>query len=94
MLNASRTVGVESTGGLKGTLRWMAPELVDIDVDLTSDESAVFGSHSKQSDVWSFGMVIYVGCTLKIVKHCLIYFFRSYVRETCLIRRSKTRSSY
>lgn len=37
-----------TSGGMKGSLRWMAPELLD------------GAKHSIDSDIWAFGMVIYV----------------------------------
>ena len=39
-----------STEG-RGSLRWMAPELFDLDGSM---------SHSKESDVWAYGMTILV----------------------------------
>ena len=42
---------VFSTSFTKGPMRWMAPELFDIETD---------AHHTKESDVWAFGMTIYV----------------------------------
>jgi len=46
LLSASQTLST-TTGGVKGSIRWMAKELFD-------------GSNSsKESDVWAFGMTVY-----------------------------------
>ena len=50
MIVASRTMaGVTST--VKGTHSFWAPELLDLDRP---------GKHSKETDVWAFGMTTYV----------------------------------
>ncbi|KAI5119303.1 hypothetical protein M0805_008218 [Coniferiporia weirii] len=53
MLAASQTFGGASTqtGGIRGSVRWMAIELLVI-----SDPPA---KHSTQSDIWAFGMTVY-----------------------------------
>jgi len=43
-----------TTTGVKGSARWMAVEL------LTPSETAESGKHTKQTDVWAYGMVVYV----------------------------------
>ena len=47
---------VAGTTSLKGVMRWMAPELV------LPSEGIVSGHrfHTKATDVWAFGLVIYV----------------------------------
>ena len=44
------------TNSLKGSIRWMAVELVDSQ----DSASAAHQFHTKASDVWAFGMVLYV----------------------------------
>ncbi|EJC99187.1 uncharacterized protein FOMMEDRAFT_160759 [Fomitiporia mediterranea MF3/22] len=39
-----------SSGGIKGSLRWMAHELLEFSSD---------SRHTKQTDVWAFGMTVY-----------------------------------
>lgn len=41
-----------TTGGAKGSLRWMAPELLD-----GSFDGMPF---TKEADIWAFGMTLYV----------------------------------
>ena len=41
-------------GGIRGTIRWMAPELLTYDPEMKSN------LHTKASDVWAFGMTVYV----------------------------------
>lgn len=48
---SSTTAFMGTTGGLKGSVRWMAYE------QLTGAAESVF---SKEADVWAFGMTIYV----------------------------------
>lgn len=45
-----------TTTSVKGSARWMAVELLDP----TANETVDIGNHTKQSDVWAYGMVIYV----------------------------------
>ena len=48
-----------TTAAPKGSVRWMAIELLE--VDLSGEQS--FGkpaTHTKMTDVWSYGMVVYV----------------------------------
>ena len=54
MMSATQTLMASnnSDGGLKGTVRWMAIELFDI-------EEGEAG-HSKASDMWAYGMTVYV----------------------------------
>ena len=47
-VNASFSMAMSSTGGAKGTLRWMSPELLD------------GGETSPEADVWAFGMTALV----------------------------------
>jgi serine/threonine protein kinase len=47
-------VTILGTKSIKGSLRWMAPELV-LDCETLEHEF-----HTKATDVWAFGMVIYV----------------------------------
>lgn len=63
MLAASQTIGATSTqtGGVRGSVRWMAPELI-----LPSESPVI---HSTQTDIWAFGMTVYVS------------FFRVYFAE-------------
>ncbi|EJD03602.1 kinase-like protein [Fomitiporia mediterranea MF3/22] len=49
MLCASTTIGGAGTSSLSGTVRWMARELI-VDSD---------GRHTKESDVWAFGMTVF-----------------------------------
>ncbi len=57
---------------MKGTIRWMAKELFDV-----LNESDVVGIPNKESDVWSFGMVVYVRSHCKgLLDHCNICFVR------------------
>lgn len=42
---------------MKGTCRWLARELVE---PLTSDDDDAILVCTKESDVWAFGMVLYV----------------------------------
>ena len=41
----------------KGGVRWMAPELLGVNLD---DLVSEHPSHTKATDVWAFGMVVYV----------------------------------
>ena len=53
-------VTIEGTSTLKGSARWMAPELLDP----PSEPPIKPGEHQFQtsiSDVWAFGMTVYVG---------------------------------
>ena len=40
---------------VKGNTRWMAPELFSLDESVSEHPA-----HTKQTDVWAFGMVVYV----------------------------------
>ena len=53
LINSKTFAGTTS---IKGNTRWMAPELI---------EETASKSHTKSSDVWAFGMVLYV-CTRSI----------------------------
>ena len=48
----------KTVAGFGASFRWMAPELVD--QDLPDSEAPELPT--KSSDVWSFGMTIYVRC--------------------------------
>ncbi|EJD07112.1 kinase-like protein [Fomitiporia mediterranea MF3/22] len=50
MLSASLTIAAASSGGMKGSLRWMAYELFDLSSN---------GQLTKESDIWAFGMTVY-----------------------------------
>ena len=52
--NTSFSVSMTNGGG-GGTVRWMAPELINGDNEPTV-----------QSDVWAFGMVVYVCVSFKL----------------------------
>lgn len=52
MLNSSLSITGSSTGALRGSARWMAPELFDIMVGNAC--------HTKETDVWAFGMTVFV----------------------------------
>lgn len=47
---------VAGTSSLKGSLQWMAVELVNPS-SFAPEEGK---SHTKKSDIWSYGMVVYV----------------------------------
>ena len=54
MLTASQSLGETSAHtGVRGSVRWMAPELLVINPDAQAE-------HSMASDIWAFGMTIYV----------------------------------
>jgi serine/threonine protein kinase len=65
LLNTATMTG---TSNLKGSIRWMAPELVHVEIDDGDDgDSKPSGNtenrhefHTKATDVWAFGMVVYV----------------------------------
>ena len=50
---------VAGTTTLKGVMRWMAPELVVPGEGVTSEHRF----HTKATDVWAFGLVVYVRVT-------------------------------
>ena len=45
-----------STTGIKGSARWMAFELLSPRLEETEES----GKHTKKTDVWAYGMVVYV----------------------------------
>ncbi len=45
-----------TTTGLKGSARWMAIELLSP----SPNERAEAGKHTMQTDIWAYGMVVYV----------------------------------
>lgn len=47
------------TSSLKGAVRWMSIELIMVLSDEFEDCEHPF--HTKASDVWAFGMLVYVG---------------------------------
>lgn len=62
IVNASQSYGVTTqSSGTKGTIRWMAIELFDL---LANTQN-----HTVESDVWAFGMTIYVSVILHTCKH-------------------------
>ncbi|EJD03396.1 kinase-like protein, partial [Fomitiporia mediterranea MF3/22] len=50
MVSATAAFAATTSGGFKGSVRWMARELI------------LNGHHTRESDVWAFGMTAYVGC--------------------------------
>ncbi|KAI5122336.1 hypothetical protein M0805_002503 [Coniferiporia weirii] len=52
MLSATQSLGNSATG-IKGSIRWMAPELLSFSVGEPPK------THTKSSDVWAFGMTVY-----------------------------------
>lgn len=59
LMTASITA-TTSTASVKGSTRWMAVELLKINYEATS-LSRNSAEHTKETDVWAYGMVIYVG---------------------------------
>ena len=51
---------VIGTTALKGVMRWMAPELIEPDEEDEMEDRTRHACHTKATDVWAFGMVIYV----------------------------------
>ena len=56
-VNSSFSIPVSNGGGTKGTMQWMAPELLDE------------GGVSPEADVWAFGMTALV-CILFLYIRC------------------------
>ena len=55
MINSSQTLlRMSKQDNPKGSTRWMAKELLHI------EEGVPPKAHSKESDVWAYGMVLYV----------------------------------
>lgn len=52
------SVTLTGTSSLKGNTRWMSIELLNPDILEGSTKKHEF--HTKQSDVWAYGMVLYV----------------------------------
>ena len=52
------SVTVSGTSSLRGNIRWMSIELLDPRILNESNTKHEF--HTKQSDVWAYGMVLYV----------------------------------
>lgn len=50
------------SGTPKGTCRWMSPELLLPPVGQSA-------SHTKESDIWAFGMIVYVSYSVLHVDH-------------------------
>lgn len=50
-------VTVAGTSSLKGNVRWMAIELIDPQAPLGTQ---IHQLHTKATDMWAFGMVLYV----------------------------------
>jgi serine/threonine protein kinase len=59
------SVEIAGTTTLKGTARWMAPELI-----APEDIDSKHEFHTKATDVWAFGMTVYV-CII-----CLLILFQ------------------
>jgi serine/threonine protein kinase len=55
------SVTISGTTSLKGAVRWMAPELI-----APADTPSEHEFHTKATDVWAFGMVVYV----RIITFC------------------------
>jgi len=75
-VDSSFSMSMSSQGGGKGTLRWMAPEILD-----GSDASA-------EADVWSFGMTALVRCSLCHIRNSKGYPCRSSLRVKSLTLNS------
>lgn len=73
MMSATQTLvaATNHEGGVKGTVRWMAAELFDV-------EEGEAG-HTKASDMWAYGMTVYVSL-LRLL--CLSADFR--LAELCV----------
>ncbi len=56
-LSQSQSTMGTTTATMRGTVRWMAIEL------LPSVSGNVPAKHTKETDIWSFGMVAYVRST-------------------------------
>ncbi|KAL5481088.1 hypothetical protein ACEPAI_10029 [Sanghuangporus weigelae] len=50
ILSHSLSNGGTSSASLKGSARWMAPELFNVEID---------AHHTKETDMWAFGMTVY-----------------------------------
>lgn len=63
MLDSSQTFFISTThnGVVKGSTRWMAIELHDPPED--SDPK-----HSKETDIWAYGMTLYVSITSTLLE--------------------------
>jgi serine/threonine protein kinase len=55
------SVTIAGTASLKGAARWMAPELMAPDLMAPADIPPKHEFHTKATDMWAFGMVVYVG---------------------------------
>lgn len=55
MMNSSQTMGIADSPSLeiRGMARWFAPDLLTGDYIFT-------GMHTMETDVWAFGMTLYV----------------------------------
>ena len=51
------SVTIASSTAVKGSARWMAPELLRFG---SGDSASEHQAHTKATDVWAFGMVVYV----------------------------------
>jgi serine/threonine protein kinase len=67
IISDSLSVYNTTTAQIRGTIRWMAPELLSPE-DFGFDNC----SPSRQSDVYAFGMVVYEVCVLRYLFHRLI----------------------
>ena len=62
LLSSSASQGSTSSG-LKGSARWMAPEILRMELDFMERRSPMQELQRLQlADVWAFGMTVYV-CT-------------------------------
>ncbi len=63
-MTCSQTFGGATTD-MRGSVRWMAIELLSIGAD---ESDTIYPTlQSKESDVWAYGMVLYVRFTLDVL---------------------------
>jgi serine/threonine protein kinase len=60
------SVTIAGTTSLKGNARWMAPELIIPPVG-SPDQL-----HTKATDVWAFGMIVYVGLSKEFRREVML----------------------
>ena len=61
------SVTIAGTTNLKGNTRWMALELIRDVPEIEPQDGHMHSLHTKQSDVWAFGMTLYVGIYFNFV---------------------------